>query len=77
MKDKFKIKFDEQNALIDELKTELGSAVTKNQDYHDKMLLASGEAKGLREDGQLQAAACDRAESQVQSLNRQLQMFRN
>ena len=58
MKDKFKIKFDEQNGLIDELKTELNSAVSKNQDYHDKMLLASEEAKGLREDGQVKSADC-------------------
>lgn len=30
MKDKFKIKFDEQNTLIDELKTELNAAATQN-----------------------------------------------
>ena len=30
MKDKFKIKFDEQNSLIDELKTELNAAATQN-----------------------------------------------
>ena len=57
------IKFEEQNHLIDNLKSELTSSVNKNQEYSDKMSVAISQAQSLREDLQLKQKDCNLLEN--------------
>lgn len=49
MKDKFRSKLEEQNNLIDELKTELENSITRNQEYHSNLSNGNQENKQLKD----------------------------
>ena len=49
MKETFRSKLDEQNNLIDELKTELESSIARNQEYHSNLSNGNQENKQLKD----------------------------
>ena len=58
MRETFLNKFEESNRLIEKLKDELSATVGKNQEYSDKMIMATTQAKSLREDLQAKFKDC-------------------
>jgi hypothetical protein len=49
MKEKFRSKLEEQNNLIDELKTELENSINRNQEYHSNLSNGNQENKQLKD----------------------------
>ena len=71
--DQFKIKFEEQNKFVEELKHELTKATTQSQEYHDRLQEAIDEAKQSESTFKLREDQCNQLQNQVESLSRQLQ----
>jgi len=70
MKEKFRTKLEQQNGLIDELKIELESAITRNQDFQQSHKNNDQEMKTLKEKLQEQTEERERLDNQLHSLNR-------
>ena len=70
MKETFRSKLEEQNNLIDELKTELQSSIARNQEYHANLTNGNQENKQLKDKLQNQTEEKQRLDNQVQTLSR-------
>jgi chromosome segregation ATPase len=70
MKETFRSKLEEQNNLIDELKTELESSIARNQEYHSSLSNGNQEIKQLKDKLQNQTEEKQRLDNQVQTLGR-------
>lgn len=72
LKEKFKTKFEEQNTFIDELKSELNSAITRTRDQQTDLANHGTQLKILNESLRAKEEENTRLSRQIETMNRTL-----
>lgn len=77
MREQYQVKFEEQSALLESLKSELTKAVQKNKEQHEKLMAQHSELSDVTHNSKILQDDKQRLEMEVQSTNRQLMMVRS